>query len=235
VEEIQYRIKMDASIIVPIYNEESRIKPFLNELKKVAKNSWEIIFVDDGSIDNTIEILKKFKTTNKKVITYKKNKGKGFAVKTGFKAAKGKYLIFIDADGSIHPSQISRMLEHLKKYQIVVGTRALKESKVVSTAFRKFVGIVFNTLSRILFSVGVKDTLCGFKGFNKKAADSLFRNLISDRWVFDVELFYKIRKNKISMYQMPIKWEHRDKSKIDNFEIVKIAAELLTLRIKLLK
>lgn len=224
---------MDASIIVPVYNEESRIKPFLSELKQFAKPRWEIIFVDDGSVDGTLSILKKFKIANKKIISYKKNKGKGFAVKKGVMAADGKYIIFIDADGSIHPSQISLMLEYLPKYEVVVGTRASDESKVKAPFIRKALGSIFNAYVNILYNTKIKDNLCGFKGFRRSAAKRLFRSLLSERWIFDVELFYKIRKEKISLYEMPIRWVHKRDSKMSMIDPLRIAYELLKLRARI--
>jgi dolichyl-phosphate beta-glucosyltransferase len=227
--------KMKASVIVPVYNEESRIKPFLNELKHNSKSDWEVIFVDDGSNDNTLDILKKFEIINKRIISYKKNKGKGFAVKTGVMAAKGDYIIFIDADGSIHTSQIDSMLEYLKRYEVVVGTRASKDSKVKQSFLRKIIGITFNIYVNLLYNVKIKDNLCGFKGFRSDVAKKLFTNLLSERWIFDVELFYKIREEKISLYQMPIEWKYRPNSKMKFIDPFKMAFELLFLRLKLLK
>jgi len=204
---------MKTSIIVPVYNEELRIKPFLNELGHNLNPSWEIIFVNDGSNDNTLSILKGFKVRNKKIISYKKNKGKGFAVKTGVMAAKGDFIIFIDADGSIDPSHIETLLNKLKKYDVVVGTRASKQSEVKQDFLRKIIGITFNHYVNLLFHTDIKDNLCGFKGFRKNTAKHLFKNLLSKRWIFDVELFYKIKKQNLSLYEMPIKWKGFNYSK----------------------
>ena len=224
---------MDASIIIPVYNEESRIKPFLSELKPIIKPGWEAIFVDDGSVDGTLKMLKKFKIANKRIISYKKNRGKGFAVKKGVMAANGKYIIFIDADGSIHPSQIGLMLEYLSKYQVVVGTRASNESKVKAPFIRKLLGTIFNAYVNFIYNVKIKDNLCGFKGFQRSAAKSLFKNLLSERWIFDVELFYKIRKQGMSLYEMPIKWVHKRNSKMSIVDPLRIAYELLKLRARI--
>ena len=226
---------LQASIVVPCYNEELRMKPFMDELLRRGKENWEFIFVNDGSKDNTLRILKSYNFRNKKVISYAKNRGKGYAVKSGILEAKGDYIIFIDVDGSIHPSHIKEMLKYLKRYDVVVGNRSLKESRVISPFFRKFTGVVFNILTRILFGLKIKDCLCGFKGFKKRAARKLFGSLISQRWVFDVEIYYKIKKSSYSVYELPIKWEHRDKSKMTLSEIIKVALELLSLRLKLMK
>lgn len=226
---------MQASIIVPFYNEELRMRPFLGALSKYNSHSWEFIFVNDGSKDQTLKILKEYYFYNKKIISYRNNKGKGYAVKSGVIAAKGKYIIFIDADGSINPSQINKMLNYLKKYDIVAGTRTTGKSEVEVPFFRKFIGVVFNKYANFLFNINVGDTLCGFKGFRREVAKNLFENLMDKRWIFDVELFYKIRKNNSSLYFMPIKWVYKDKSKMTIIDVVKIAVTMFMLRFKLAK
>ncbi len=224
---------MLVSVIVPVYNEEKRIQPFLKNLKKVNKKNWEIIFVNDGSTDNSLNILKNFKIPNKRVITYSKNRGKGYAVKNGVEAARGSAIVFIDADGSIHPSQIKLMVHHLLKKDFVVGSRASKRSQVTQPILRIITGKAFNALVNLLFWLNIKDSLCGFKGFKINVAKELFRDLMSDGWIFDVELFYKAKKKGIKVYNMPIKWEHREQSKITILAPFKMALNLVLLRLKL--
>lgn len=228
-------MKFEASIIIPVFNEQERIKPFLKELKQESKNNWEIIFVNDGSKDSSLDMIKGSSIGNLKIISYEKNRGKGYAVKKGIEASKGKYVIFIDADGSIHPSQINNMITILKKHKFVVGDRASKGSEVQQPLFRKFFGICFNTYSNFLFGLRIRDKLCGFKGFKSNLAKKLFADLKSNRWVFDIEIFFKAKKSGIKPYQMPIKWEHKDKSKMTIYDPLKIALELIGLRLKLLK
>lgn len=224
-----------ASVIVPVFNEQERIEPFLKELKKEVKDKWEIIFVNDGSKDRTADLIKKSGIKNLMLISYNSNKGKGYAVKKGVDAAKGRYIIFIDADGSIHPSHINSMLLKLKKHDFVVGDRASEDSQVSQPLFREFFGLCFNTYSNLLFGLSINDKLCGFKGFKAVLAKKLFKNLISNRWVFDIEIFFKAKKYGIKPYQMPIKWDYRDKSKMKLYDPAKIALELITLRMKMLR
>lgn len=205
----------------------------MDRLALFDKKGWEFIFVDDGSIDETLDIIKPYKFSNKAVISYRKNRGKGYAVRKGMEKAGGNFIIFIDADGSIDPSQIRDMLNCLKKYDVVAGTRASKKSLVRSSLLRKTIGTFFNWYVDLIFNLDVKDNLCGFKGFRKSIGKKLFNNLMSERWVFDVEIFYKIRKEGISLHQMPIEWEHRRESKMRPIDPFKMAMELLLLRWKL--
>jgi len=225
--------KIQLSVIIPLYNEAKRAPSFLDQLLLYNNKKWEFIFVDDGSRDATLKLIKSCSFFNRVIITYEKNRGKGYAVKKGIEKAKGNFIIFIDADGSIHPSQIKKMLVYLKKYEFVSGSRALQESQIVLPFFRLFVGKVFNNYVKLLYNIPIDDNLCGFKGFKKEAAKKLFSNLISERWIFDVELFYKLKKGKYSMFIMPIKWSHRGNSKMKLLDMLKISMELIFLRIKL--
>jgi len=225
--------KFELSVIIPVFNEQKRIVQFLKDMRVAAQKNWEIIFVDDGSKDDSANIIKNSGIRNLTVVSYRSNKGKGFAVKKGVDAARGKYIIFIDADGSVHPSMINKMLKFLKRHDFVVGSRTQEDSKVEQPIFREFVGICFNVYSNILFGLSIKDKLCGFKGFKSNLAKELFSSLKSNRWVFDIEIFFKAKKNNIQPFEIPIKWQYKDKSKMKIYDPLKIAFELVTLRLKL--
>jgi dolichyl-phosphate beta-glucosyltransferase len=231
----------DVSIIVPAYNEERRIKSFLEsliEFSRLELKNYEIIVVNDGSKDKTLNIIKKIAngTRNLRLISYEPNQGKGYAVKNAIFMSKGKNVLFIDADGAIKPNQIPNMIQKLKEYDIVVGDRGHKASQVKQAKTRKLTGIIFNFYVSILFNSKVKDNLCGFKGFRREAALELFSNLIDKRWLFDVEIFYKIKKaRKYNVYNLPIDWEHKTGSKISILDPIKMLFQLIKLRIKLEK
>ncbi len=230
---------MDISIIVPAYNEEKRIPPFFTKLLSFCRNNlknYEILCIDDGSKDNTAKVITLLskKDSHVRLISYHPNQGKAYAVKTGVLASKGKKIIFIDADGSIEPEEIPRMITGLDTYDVVVGSRYTKEAKIKQPFLRMMTSFFFNSYVKMLFWIFVEDTLCGFKGFKKEVGVHLFSDLLSKRWIFDVELFYNIRKNKYSLLQMPIKWEHKDDTKFKLFDPVKMIFELAILRGKLL-
>lgn len=226
---------IELSVIVPLFNEAKRAPPFLDKLLLYNNKKWEFIFVDDGSQDDTLKLVTSYNFFNKVIISYNKNKGKGYAVKKGVEKARGDSVIFIDADGSIDPSQIKYMLKYLKTYDVVVGTRASQKSKVKQYLLRKVIGIGFNLYVDLLYRMHIKDNLCGFKGFRKATAKNLFKNLLSERWVFDVEIFYKMKEYGIFPYQMPIKWVHKSESKMTLLDPFKIAWQILLLKIYLNK
>ncbi|MBI4148442.1 glycosyltransferase [Candidatus Woesearchaeota archaeon] len=227
----------DLSVLVPVYNEERRGKEFLQRLVDfvdVHLKDSELLLVNDGSSDGTLDMLR---TLGKgkdfvKIISYQKNRGKAFAVKEGVLAAKGSKVIFIDADGSIPPEEIPRMRQLLDKYEVVVGNRAHRESIIDQPLTRETLGRLFNLYARLLFNTRVSDHLCGFKGFRLPVARHLFSKLVSDRWVFDVELFYRIRRERFSLVDMPIRWVHKAGSKIRMFDPLKMFVQLLWLRLR---
>ena len=226
---------MKVSIVVPCYNEENRIKPFLTSLIQFSKanlKNYEIIFINDGSKDKTLDVLKEF-SKDIKLISYEKNKGKGGAVREGILSSMGEKVLFIDADGSIQPDEIPKMLEKLDNYDVVVGDRASKDSDVNAIALRNITGKLFNFYVNVLFGYKTWDNLCGFKGFKKEIAKDLFTDLIDYGWIFDVELFYKIHKKNYTLYKLPIKWVHKGDSKIKLLDPFKMFFQLIKLRMKL--
>ena len=229
----------DVSIIVPAYNEEKRASGFLEELSSYCiKNisNYEIICVDDGSTDKTKELFESIASKNSKIriVSYEKNMGKGYAVKKGVESAKMKNILFIDADGSIAPNQISKMAPLFGKFDIILGFRYAKKSKVRQPALRKLTGFLFNSYVNMIYRIKIKDTLCGFKGFKSSVAKKLFNGLKSNRWIFDVEILYKARKSNYSICKLPIVWAHKEDTKMSVIDPIKMAFSLLKLRIKLL-
>lgn len=229
----------ECTIIVPMYNEEKRLPVFLPQLVAFVKRrkQYTLLLVNDGSKDHTLEVAQKLtrSLTSTQIISYTPNQGKGFAVRKGMLAANTPYVLFIDADGSIQSEEIPRMLNYLKKHDVVVGDRYHPQSKLKRDPTRKIIGDVFNFLVWILFRYDAKDNLCGFKGFKQEAAHSLFKELKTTGWLFDVELFYRIKKKKYSLLKMPISWEHKEGSKIKPLDPLKMFFQLLVLRFRLCK
>jgi len=234
---------IELSIIVPAYNEATRIPKFLGNLLEFARKnleSYEIIIVNDGSKDRTKEIVLNLIQGDKraKLISYADNMGKGHAVLQGVLKAKGKFILFIDADGSIKPQEILNLHGFYQKYNydIVVGSRISALSKITDPQplSRRLLSKIFNLYSNILFQIKINDLLCGFKGFTHDVALQIFKNLKAYRWEFDVELLYKARKNGIKVYQLPIEWKHEEGSKMKIYDPIFIFLNLLKLRLRYL-
>lgn len=189
---------MQISLIIPTYNEEKNILKTLKKLRLLLKNEkdkWEILIINDGSTDNTLEILKNYKPKFFKIISYKKNKGKGFAVKKGVKEATGDYICFIDSDLAYSFDNLKNLLSYLKDFGIVIGSRNLETDnhENIST-LRRIFGKGFNILSNIILGYRIKDTQCGLKAFKKEVAKSLFSKQTLNGWGFDTEILYLAKK-----------------------------------------
>ena len=175
------------SIIYPLYNEEMRLQKTFLDIEKFDKSNKfikkEYIFVNDGSSDQTLSLLKKkFKKKNKfKILSYTKNKGKGYALKKGVQIAKNDWILTTDADCSVSNFQLNNWLN--KKYfkeniLIYFGSRNLKSSIVKKKIQRKFLGLIFIYFIRFLFDIKISDTQCGFKFFICRLNILLFINLL---------------------------------------------------------
>lgn len=222
---------MSLSLIIPAYNEEDRIKPFLSSISDYLKDNpeqiSEIIVVDDGSKDKTIEIAKSL--TNKlplRVLAHDINQGKGAAVQTGMKAAQSDTVVFIDADGATPITELNKMASALTKSDIAIGNRWLPGSITERhSPLRQLSGLVYRKYMS-LFGLGKIDTMCGFKGYQKEVARNLFNDLIEKRWLFDTEIAYKAVKKNYSITNFPISWESKDGSKLDTITLIKSALQI---------
>lgn len=202
--------KIDLSVVIPAYNEAVRlganIGNVLNYLKKNYPNH-ELIVVNDGSTDNTAEIIKKYKDI--KFISYDKNMGKGYAVRTGVAETIGEVVLFMDADLSTPLSEVDRILKLIKKYDVVIGSRDVEGSKIAKKPpfFRRLSSDIFDQVKYIMVGLrDLHDTQCGFKAFRGDVARKLFSMGIVNRFMFDVEILYLAEKLGYTIGEMPVTW-----------------------------
>ncbi len=217
---------MEISIIIPAYNEEKRISPTLEKVyeyfSREQKMDFEIIVVDDGSKDNTEEIIKKFKRNkeNVKYIKYEENRGKGAAIRKGVLAAEGKYILFTDADLSTPIEEFEKFYHYAKKnFDVVIGTRRVKSARIIKKQpfLRRFFGTGFIYLVKILFPSlsNITDFTCGFKLFKGKSAKRIFKLQKINRWGFDVEILLISKILKLKIVQVPVVWKNLRRSKVN--------------------
>ncbi len=218
------------SIIIPCYNEENRLGKIFKALQNFGQK-WqgekEFIFVNDGSSDNTLANLNKLadKSTYKdniKVLDLEKNGGKGAALKKGVLEASGDWILTIDADNAVSPSQLFKWIkqypeEVFQDNTIYIGSREMKESEVENTAFRRWAGLIFNGIIQFFTRINFKDTQCGFKLYPAQAAKYLFGSLRTKGWAHDVELLNRAIQNDINIVSLPVKWQNIEGSKIKIF------------------
>ncbi len=211
---------MILSLIIPAYNEAERID---NSLKKALEYLhgqdyvWEVLVVDDGSRDNTAEIVERYADQGITLLRQPDNKGKGAAVRRGMLEATGKYRIFSDADFSTPIAETARVLEYLKEYDVVIGSRALDRSyvKVHQPWYRENMGKVFNWFVQMIAVSGIKDTQCGFKGFRAEAAREVFSKAKIDGFSFDVEALYIANTLGFSIKEIPVVWYNDERTTLN--------------------
>lgn len=235
------------SIIFPLFNEENRLPKLFKEIKKFTikeKINLEFVFVNDGSIDRSLILIKEFKKTNLrkiniKIISYKKNKGKGYALKKGVLLSNKKWVLTMDLDLSVSFNQINSWIKNklIKDVcSIYFGSRLLKKSNTISKKYRVFTGNIFNILLKILIKnkfLGIKDTQCGFKLYKRNLAKIIFKDMKEDGYIHDVEILILIRKKKFVVYELPVNWVHKAGSKINIIkDSIKMFFDLLSLKLR---
>lgn len=225
------------SVIIPVYNEEKRIQNLskIESYLRKQKYSWELIVVNDGSTDKSNKVLAFLKKKIKfKLLSYSPNLGKGFAIKTGMLESGGQYRLFLDIDLSTPITEFEKFIPYLKKYQMVIGSRKLKQSNLVirQSFVREYLGKIFTALSRIVLQLNISDFTCGFKCFSQKAAKEIFPRQTINRWGFDSEILYIGKGRELSIKEIPVSWENDPRTKVKfPQDIINSLAELIKIRL----
>lgn len=230
---------MFLSIVIPAYNEEKRIGKTLFSVSDYLKKQnylYEIIVVNDGSKDRTVEVIKNLQPSipNLKLIDNKKNCGKGSVVRQGLLEASGQYRLFTDADNSTSIEQIEKFLPYFQEgYDIIIASRDIKGAVLdpPQPFYRRFIGNIFNLMVQVILGLwGIRDTQCGFKALNKKAAEDILPRCKIKRWAFDPEILIVGKKMGYRIKEAPVVWKNDPESKVKFKGMVKMGIDLLRIR-----
>lgn len=209
------------SIILPVFNEENRLKKGLDEIlafKKTFSQEIEIVVVDDGSWDSTPKILEGYITTpGLQVVTLKNNQGKGAAIRNGIGKSTGEKILFTDIDLSVPISFLESFNDAMTgEIDIVIGSREHPQSEIETKQFwlRELAGYSFTILTNAVLQVGATDFTCGFKLFRREAARKIFAKQLINRWTFDAETLFLAKKYEFEVKEMPVVWRHGEGSKV---------------------
>ena len=213
------------SIVIPAYNESARLGNTLTAVVNYLRESWpdgEVIVVDDGSSDDTANVARSIFNDSRdlrtSVISYKRNLGKGRAVRLGLLAARGDVALFSDADLSTPITEAPKLVEPILsgQFDVTFGSRALDRKLIgVHQPWRREQGgRVFNLAVRLATGLPFWDTQCGFKAFRMSVCRPLVEAATVDRFGFDVELLYLAFRAGLRLKEVPVRWDHNEGSKI---------------------
>lgn len=211
----------ELSIIIPSFNEEARLPATLTAIANyihACGRSTEVIVVDDGSRDRTAAVAESYRDRlpGLRVLSNPENRGKGYSVRRGMLEARGKIVLFTDADLSAPIEEADKLLAALADHDVAIGSRAVDRSliSVHQSAFREFAGIVFNLIVRFTLRLPFVDTQCGFKAFRRGPSRIIFEQQRIDRFGFDPELLYLARHHGLRAVEIPVRWAHSPATKV---------------------
>jgi dolichyl-phosphate beta-glucosyltransferase len=210
------------SIVIPAYNESSRLGTTLERvLGYVHTQGWdcEVIIVNDGSRDNTAEIVRAFaaKDSALHLVENPGNRGKGYSVRNGMLHAQGSIVLFSDADLSSPIEEAPKLFQALESgADIAIGSRWLRAETQTrrQPLHRQLFGRIFNLLLRLTLGLHFADTQCGFKAFKRRAVEAIFPMQKIERWGFDPEILFLARKLGFKVKEVPVAWGHSGETRI---------------------
>jgi dolichyl-phosphate beta-glucosyltransferase len=213
---------IDLSIIIPAYNEESRLPETLGKIAAyihASNRDTEVLVVDDGSTDGTLAAAESMRNRlpAMRIVSNGVNRGKGFSVRHGMLEASGRIALFTDADLSAPIEEADKLLAAVdKNYDVAIGSRAMNRTLISArqSRFREFAGIVFNTVVRLCLRLPFVDTQCGFKAFKREPCKIIFEQQRIERFGFDPELLYLARHHGLHSTEIPVRWAHSPGTKV---------------------
>jgi glycosyltransferase involved in cell wall biosynthesis len=230
------------SIIIPAYNEESRLPRTLTRIrdyfagKNVSPSQIEILVVDDGSRDGTVQIAEQWARELPSVrwVSNGDNRGKGFSVRHGMLEARGRIALFTDADLSSPIEECEKLLAAIDAgNEVAIGSRALDRSLITihQSRLRELAGMIFNGFVRIVIGLPFRDTQCGFKAFVRQPSRIVFEQQRIERFGFDPEVLFLAKRHGLRTAEVPVLWAHDPATKVHMLrDSVMMFSDLLLIR-----
>lgn len=227
------------SFIIPAYNESERLAVSLPKvLDYVSQRQLpsEIIVVNDGSSDDTADVVRRFMALHPDVrlVENPGNRGKGYSVRNGMLQAQGDVMLFTDADLSSPIHEAGKLFTAIEQgADVAIGSRWLDAELQTERQpwHRQLYGRLFNFALRVVLGLHYRDTQCGFKAFTRSAAHTIFTRQRVERWGFDPELLFLANKFKLRTVEIPVEWAHDHRSKISPLrDGLKMGIEMLAAR-----
>jgi glycosyltransferase involved in cell wall biosynthesis len=226
--------------VIPAYNESERLAPSLDHVLAFARNypgEAEIIVIDDGSQDRTLEIARSYTLKSDgllRVLQNPGNRGKGYSVRNGMLNARGEMILFTDADLSSPIEEASKLFSSLQNgADVAIGSRWARAELQTKrqSLLRQVLGRAFNGVLRIVLGLDFKDTQCGFKAFRRQAARTVFPLQRIEGWGFDPEILFLAQKLGFSIEEVPVRWGHDTRTRINPLvDGIRMLSEMLRIR-----
>lgn len=222
IEPFKIQLMKNITIVIPAYNEAARIgQTLLNFNTYLTEQNlcFELLVVDDGSTDTTVELVKNLQKTmpTLRLVQLESNKGKGQAVRAGMLAAKGDIHIFSDADGSTPIEEIHKLIAPILagNAEISIGSRYIAGAKIIKAQpfYRRVWSRLANQFVQRMILPGILDPNCGFKAFSAKASKLIFSQCTVNEWSFDLEALGIARKLNYTIAEVPVSWSNDERSK----------------------
>lgn len=213
-------MQSDISVIIPAYNEAERLGSTLEQAVGYLSRrglSYELLVVDDGSRDRTVEVAESFAGNGVRVIRHERNRGKGAAIRTGILASSGSRVLLSDADASTPFTELEKLERWLPEAPVVLGSRAVAGADVRQHQpfYRELMGKTFNLIIRILGVRGLHDTQCGFKLLEGGVAREIGPELTIEGFAYDVELVWLARRHGHRVVEVGVVWVDSPDSRVD--------------------
>ncbi len=203
----------ELSIFFPFWNEEDNIEKIVTEAIVVADKiarKWEIIIIDDGSTDETLQRAKLLAVKNKnvKIVSHAPNRGYGAALKEGFSHSQYAYIVFTDGDGQFDFSEVTKFVEKIKNYDMVIGFRKKRQDQLV----RYLLMMMLKAWDYLFFRFYFKDIDCGFKMFKKESLQKILP-LRSEGAMITTEILAKAKIKKLKIKEIEVAHYPRERGK----------------------
>lgn len=212
---------IELSVILPAFNEAADIQRnalLIQQKLRSLKVAHEIILVNDGSTDNTLECMRQLPADTFKILSYERNAGKGHAVRLGMLQARGRFHLFMDVDLSTSLDAVDVFLAAMRtgQYDVLLGERKshFHSQKIRQPLHREILGKFFLLLSKVCVGRNIKDFTCGFKMFTAAASTDIFSRQVIDKWAYDTEIIGIAIARDLRIGELPVIWNHHESSQV---------------------